>query len=676
MRDGPEPVYLDTCEPLTARVGYGSLGLQGDLGYEEKDVVIQGQSFAHALSTHPPARLRYRLNGNHATFRCRVAINDDVPAGISHANFIVRAGSKRVALATNVVAGETPRPLVADVAGAPFIELEVQTTQWPYCHAVWLEPELSDRPVTESESTLIDCLGRIAITLPSTPPSADRCIATVVSPGFEGLLDDMLGSLYAYGGCRETLLVVFVVGESAAARRIIDKYGAVLIQCRPHARVNATVKAALYSVAQVIDARSFICLDADMLVLGDLSPAFAAIEACPANSIFAVREGNARGWHTFNNLRHALTNVYGGRPDDIKKYLGMNNGAGAYELVVNDGLFAGSRTALLALDKTIREMPRAAQWTDARRDIWWRNQFVFNLALAHMDCGVPLDNTYNVQLNSHEVYFREHEGRIRADWFGEQARVLHFNGLGRNKYSQWRNLFAAVPDPLVNAGGGDGYSAFLHALRGWIGLYGRRALAWSFYGTQDSYDAQVADPDTFPLLALLHYLLRANGCVRVLETGTARGVSAACLASAVAHRPGARVVSFDPAVMEEREALWQALPAAAQAVIEPRQQDSLAGMAAAIAAGESYDAALLDSLHEADHIWAEFELAVELVCPGGLILVHDVQLADGNVAVALQRIEAAGYGVTRLWTAECGIAEDDGLGLAVIENRRREKADT
>jgi len=41
------------------------------------------------------------------------------------------------------------------------------------------------------------------------------------------------------------------------------------------------------------------------------------------------------------------------------------------------------------------------------------------------------------------------------------------------------------------------------------------------------------------------------------------------------------------------------------------------------------------------------------------------------VDAALERIEAAGYGVTRLWTAEAGEREDDRLGLAVSENRRR-----
>ncbi len=41
------------------------------------------------------------------------------------------------------------------------------------------------------------------------------------------------------------------------------------------------------------------------------------------------------------------------------------------------------------------------------------------------------------------------------------------------------------------------------------------------------------------------------------------------------------------------------------------------------------------------------------------------------MAAALARIEAAGYGVARLWAAEVGVREDDHLGPAVIENRRR-----
>jgi hypothetical protein len=94
-------------------------------------------------------------------------------------------------------------------------------------------------------------------------------------------------------------------------------------------------------------------------------------------------------------------------------------------------------------------------------------------------------------------------------------------------------------------------------------------------------------------------------------------------------------------------------------------------MRAALDAGEVYEAVLLDSVHEAEFVWREFQLAAELVCPGGLILIHDATYACGTVHVTLARIEAAGYNVVRLWAADGGTAEDDHLGLAVIENRRR-----
>lgn len=225
-----------------------------------------------------------------------------------------------------------------------------------------------------------------------------------------------------------------------------------------------------------------------------------------------------------------------------------------------------------------------------------------------------------------------------------------------------------MPNPPVGPHGGDGYTQFVEALRAWMGLRGLDALCWSFFSQRDGRFAKVNDASTFPLLALLHYVIRANGCVRVIETGTFRGVSAACIASAVAHRRGARVVSLDPHRQKESDELWSALPAAMRSCLEPRSVGSIEGLNAAIAGGESYEAALLDSLHTAEHVWEEFELARQLVCPGGLILVHDA-IWGGTVSSALLRIQKAGFGVARLWTAEAGVPEDAKLGLAVIENR-------
>lgn len=168
-------MYLDTITPAQVSVGYGQLGTRGGLGYEGKQVRVQGRAYPHSLSTHPPARLLYQLGGRFAAFRCQVALNDDAAGQATHADFVVRADGRQVAL-VHVTAGEPPRDLAADLAGAQTLELAVRTTRWPWCHAVWLDPQLEEAAAAAPARVLVDCLGRAEIAL----PQARRCIVTVV----------------------------------------------------------------------------------------------------------------------------------------------------------------------------------------------------------------------------------------------------------------------------------------------------------------------------------------------------------------------------------------------------------------------------------------------------------------------------------------------------------------
>jgi len=661
-----QSVYLDSLAPLQVRVGYGQLGMKGSLGYESKRVSVQHKSYPHAFSCHPPASLLFHLGGQFSSFRSEVALNDDVAHSGSHADFIVLVDGVQAASATFVQAGGPPRQVIADVSGAQLLELVVQTSRWECCHAVWLNPLLESSPAGPAPSILVDCLHRAEITLPAAASRAKRCIATVVSPGFEALADDMLGSLYANGNCQDASLVLFMLNKSSECIRLAAKYKALLVPCRSRAQVNPMSKALMYSVARVLDAEQYICLDADMIILDSLEPIFAALEACPEGSILAAREGNGSGLQT---VEQAFFHVYRGNEIECQQLI--TDGEGSYSLVVNDGIFAGNRAALLALDGVIRSFNGAAAWIDHRHDIWWRNQLIFNLALAKLRCGVELDGSYNVQLHVQDVDIERTDNCMRATWRGRQVRILHLSGIGRRKYPQWQGLFARIADPLSGSGGPDSYAGFVRALRRWIGNYGVSTLAWSFYGTSDAMNGRVRDSGTFPLFALLHYLVRSSGCERVLETGTAKGVSAACFASAVADREHARVVSYDPYAQPEAAELWALLPESMRKCIELRREDSLEGMRQAIENNERYDLALLDSIHTAEHVWAEFQLACRLVCPGGLILIHDARFQGGTVPAALEQIEKAGFNVTRMWCAESGVPEDDCLGLAVIENRHR-----
>jgi len=656
--------HLDQLTPLQSRVGWGRLGIRGDLGYEGKAVCVGGRRYEHAISSHPPARILYYLGGSASTFRCKVALNDDVPLGSSYADFAVIADGSEVAHARYVVAGEVPRDLSVEIAGAQLLELTVSSARWPYSHAVWLEPELDALPDVRPPKEVVDALGYATIELPPPLPRVERCIATVASPGFETMLDDMLGSLVANGGCPGARIVVLLLGASPACETVIAKYRAVPVRCKPLRRLERGCKAILYSIALVAPAERYLCLDADTLVLGDLASLFAAIDVCPAGSVLASREGNSGG---LRDLSEAIREIYDGEDADFARLLGSPHDEGSYRLVVNDGVFAGSHDALLALDATLRAMPGAFAWLEERPDVAWRNQFLFNLALARVNCGIQLDDTNNIQLHTTDVEVEGTDVTPAVRWQGQKVRILHVSGYGRGKHPELLGLYAGVPDPLVGAGDGDSYAEFLGALRAWVGRHGLSGLDQTFYGTWELVGGRVRDPSTLPIFALVHYLIRASGCVRVLETGTMKGVSAACLASAVAHRPGGLVVSFDPVAYPGRQELWDSLPERMRAAIEARAVDSIAGLGAALDAGERYDGALLDSVHTEEHVWAEFELATRLVCPGGPILVHDWR-PDEGMQRALARIESAGHGVARL-LGPCGVEEDSGLGIALIENR-------
>jgi NPCBM/NEW2 domain len=439
-------LFLEEAKLLRAEVGYGELGLRGKLGYEDLSVSVGAKHYEHALSAHAPSAVTFELDGSFASFRCHVALNDEVAARSSHADFTVIADGRIVAAMPNVMAGDAPRELEADISHAKRLTLLVDTNRFPLCHSVWLDPQVSEQPHERPTGTMTDCLARAWILLPDAPLKANRCVATVVSPGYAALLDDMLGSFYANSNCADALVIVFALNADEECRKVIDKHGATTIHCSPLGPVNPTLKSVMYSMARVVDAQQFLCLDADMLILDDLNPIFDAFGAFPPDSIFVARDG----FLNYGTLEEKLISSYEGRTDDLRLLLsGSYEREGAYPLLVNDGLFAGSYGAFCALDNLIRNMPQAIDWVDALPHHGWRNQFIFNLALARLNCGVEIDPIYNLQVDTRDALMSWAGEKMHALWRGQSARVLHFRGWGRNNYPEWRGHFARASEQIA-----------------------------------------------------------------------------------------------------------------------------------------------------------------------------------------------------------------------------------
>jgi hypothetical protein len=379
------------------------------------------------------------LAGRFDIFTCDVAINQDVAPGESSADFTVLGDGRILATVSDCVAGKAPCNISVRVSGIDRLVLEVATTKWPKCHSVWLDPEIrcADEPI--GRTSLPDCLWRTKITLPPATQMR-RCIATVVSPGYADLLDGMLGSLSEYGNCPDALLVVFAVDADEECSRVISKHDALQVDCTSIAPVTASVKSVLYSVARVIGAEQFVCLDADTLIVGDITPLFHALDVCAESVVLASPDPYIK--QSSSTLADCLVRFYQGQESDLEYLLDTPAQEARFTLLVNDGVFAAKRAGMLRLDRFMRSIaPRAPNWLDSPPYIGARNQFIFNLALARLGCGLALDELYNMLPSVRSLNLDQSSSPPRATCEERDVRIIHFAGSGRIHYPEMRRVF-------------------------------------------------------------------------------------------------------------------------------------------------------------------------------------------------------------------------------------------
>ena len=425
-------VFLDDLQVSSNRVGYGRLGLGGRLGYEEKPVVHRNELIPHAVSAHPPSFVEYVLGQAYSRFSVVAAINEDIPLDKqAEATFIVKGDGQELARA--VVNNQNHGEISVDVSSVSTLRLEVEPVKFAYCHAVWVNPWLEPKSLTEQP----DCLGRTTIDTDRSAAAlslkADRALVTICSAGFDGWLQDMLTSLYAVGGCTAYPLIVFMVDADQACLDVACKFPNVhLIYGRSLTPRNPGLKSAMYSVGRLVPGvGAFLCLDADMIVYSSLAKIFDVLDVGPRYAVAACRDIGNRP-----TLGGALEKAYKSSKDEFSRTFGVSTDILHFPFVLNDGLFASSGEALRVIDTTIRNWPEANAWTYAHPKCTWRNQFVFNLALAVNHEIIPLDPAFNVQLHKMAVTW----GDSTPYWQGQPARVLHFTGPAKQQLKSYRRL--------------------------------------------------------------------------------------------------------------------------------------------------------------------------------------------------------------------------------------------
>lgn len=139
--------YLSDMQEFDVKVGYGSFGKKGQLGYGQKadSLSVNAQKFPNALSTHPPefgdASVKYKLNKNAKEFRTLVAINDTAFRTASALTFSVWGDGKELWSSKPVQKPKVVQECSVSVVGVEVLELRVHCPgSYGEAQAVWLDP--------------------------------------------------------------------------------------------------------------------------------------------------------------------------------------------------------------------------------------------------------------------------------------------------------------------------------------------------------------------------------------------------------------------------------------------------------------------------------------------------------------------------------------------------------
>ena len=619
-------MFLDESRLKTHKISSGNLGIGGHLGYFPHYVYVWGKYYDHAISAAPPSHISCPVVDAHF-FACDVALNDTSAPG-SSANFLVYADDLLVAVAENVQHGERPRNLSAILEGASKIDLVVEASDPQDCHAVWLNPFVDRTPLSKLKGPLGVCRANI----PSKIPSCETCIFTLVNPAYVGFADDMLGSLYTHGNVKEATIVLFVYENSPAIERLAKKYNAQIIECFTDRKNTLIFKTMVYSVAQLFHADEYLFLDVDMLILKDISNVFSIIRSCNKRSIVICREAGLAD-ESLGELLTGGIKPYWGNEGDIA-VLGFNDHEFNFKFIVNTGVFGGSRRAMLALDNMMRSMmPGAAAW-EACNHVDYREQAVFNLALARLKNYTELSEIYNMQLQHHVADFQTiQDGLVEATCEDKPVCVIHFNGpKGKDQYKVVSGLYRGVDNPKFAHVEDHAFASFIKNVQDYMKHSGPHSNA--------------ASPDsilnTKYILQALYQRVVSNKYVDILTLDIGNAITTCCLASAAVENCGT-VLALDATENAKGTALIQSFPEAIRDRMAIETTDVLTRMKGLFDLNYKFNCVFMDTAHNDRRVLAEAMLALSMLEDAGELIIYDIDYPLCNGDILIQKLKNEGY---------------------------------
>lgn len=418
---------LQDCQLLYSEVGHGVLGTYGDSGYGIV-ISVNGLSFDNYISAHPSAILKYRIPESSQYFSCQLALNDSSEEFSSvDFEFIVdgetRYYSHNVGKFTLVDVG-----FLLD--NNSILEIKIISTNKIICHSLIINPIFSNK----KPNYLLCPIHKSKISTEKyTKEKFNVCIASFVDTKFIKYAEILQQTIkekssteikFVYLGESSPELTDFCQQTNSIFIPITCVYGQNIANKQVQAIYH---KPSTYSIAKIINANIYIIIDVDMICTSDINLLVERIESNNPESISVCKDAHTEGL-TFGDLIIAEWSAYKGSVTN-KHMLRLTPKELSSSLIINSGVIAGKRKAVLGVEDTMRRlMPSSIFYLNDKISEPVREQALMNLSMIKYGEVELLHKKYNLQVLWEELNF-EYDGKnIKAFSEDFEPCFAHFNG--------------------------------------------------------------------------------------------------------------------------------------------------------------------------------------------------------------------------------------------------------